>query len=199
MANFNHFDKGNQKNRDLTIKEGILFALGSGLLYLALVWINNQVLAPTTVFAGVTLFYLPAGAKLAATLVGRHWGTLGLWCANFLISLPDWQETPVPVLALQSFVWSATPLLVVLLLLRTMDIGADLRGLSFRQFVLIDACVSLSHGFLFNAFLVAVGTRALNDLVSSATAMALGDFLGSGAFVLAIWSLAWAASALKRR
>jgi hypothetical protein len=170
----------------LSLKQGLWFAVGTGLLYVLAVWFNRSVLQAQDLFTGVALFFLPAGVKLMALLIGRQWGALGLLVSNFVMSLFEWQGVPVPMLLLMSAVWVGVTWAVVETLLRTMRLPADLSGLRFSHFIVIDAAAAILHAFAFNGLLLQSGLRAYADYLNAVWGMALGDFLGSGAFALMV-------------
>lgn len=170
--------------RDFTVGEGLLFALGSGLAYALMLWINSNVIQVQDAFPGVAVFFLPAGVKLLALLIGRLWGALGLMVANFLLSFGDWPGTSPLVLLSMAMLWTGLPLLIVLGLARLLKLRTDLRGITFTQFVIIDATTASGNALVYNAYLMWLGHRNITDYAGAVSAMALGDFLGTGALIL---------------
>jgi hypothetical protein len=174
----------NSTARELTPVEGLLFALGSGLAYVAMLWVNSHVINAQTAFTGVAVFFLPAGVKLLALLIGRHWGALGLLCANFLMSFQDWPGIAPGILFTMAALWSGLPFLIVLLLGRLFQLRTDLRGITFAQFVVIDATTAVGNALAYNGYLVLLGQRDSADYWPAVSTMALGDFMGSGAMIV---------------
>lgn len=170
----------------LTVTQGLWFAAGTALLFALSFWFNRSVIQAHEMFSGVAIFFLPAGVKLMALLIGRQWGALGLLVGNFLISLLVWENVPLAQMVLMAVVWVAVPWAVVETLLRLLRLPPDLGGLRFTQFIAIDATVAVVHGFAFNALLLQMALRTDTDFLSAVWAMALGDFLGSGAFALMV-------------
>jgi len=168
----------------LTVVQGLWFAAGVAVLYVLTVWFNRSVIQAQDLFTGVSLFFLPAGVKLMALLIGRHWGALGLLLSNFAMSLLEWQGVPWSWLLFMSLVWVGVTWAVVETMLRLLRLPADLGGLRFTHFVAIDAVASILHAFVFNGLLLQLALRAETDFLSAVWGMALGDFLGSGAFAL---------------
>lgn len=168
----------------LSVLQGLGLAVFTGLLYVSAVWFNRHVIQAQDLFVGVSIFYLPAGVKLMALMVGRHWGALGLLTSNFLMSLLEWNGVGWPVLLLMAMFWVGVSWAVVETLLRLLRLPPELSGMRFGHFVLIDASAAVLHAAAYNALLVQIGLRQQADYVASATGMALGDFLGSGAFAL---------------
>ena len=166
--------------------EGLVLAIVFGLAYLASFYLNAHVVKAQSVFSGVALFYLPAGVKLLAIMVGRYWGALGLWVANFLHTATGWDNLVLSQVFLMSVLWVGTTLLVVLTWAHFTGLRTDLRNLTFRGFVWLNLLAAVIHGLVFNGYLIILAERGIDEWLSSAKAMALGDFLGSGALMLSI-------------
>lgn len=173
----------------LPSRQGLALALSIGLLYVVTVWFNRHILQAQDLFVGVSIFFLPAGVKLVGLLVARHWGALGLLISNFSMSMLEWDGVPWPLLLLMSAVWVGVTWAAVETLLRLMRLPADLSGMRFTQFIAIDATAAVLHALVYNALLLQSGLRTDTDYLSAATGMALGDFLGSGAFALMLLGL----------
>lgn len=161
-----------------------MLATVCGVAYMATFYLNDYVVQAQEVFSGVALFYLPAGIKLIAIMVVRYWGALGLWVANFLHSLTGWEELTFIDVFWMSMVWVGTTLVVVMAWSRATGLRSDLKNLTFKSFVWLNLLAAVVHGLLFNAYLFAINVRIDTEWLSAARAMALGDFLGSGALML---------------
>lgn len=166
--------------------EGLLIAILFGIAYLVSFYFNVYIVQAQSVFTGVALFYLPAGVKLLAIMVGRYWGAFGLWVANFLHTATGWDHLVFSQLFLMSVLWVGTTLVVVLMWARFTGLRTDLRNLTFRSFVWLNLLAAVIHGLVFNGYLMILAERNAGEWLSSAKAMALGDFLGSGALMLSI-------------
>lgn len=171
------------------VVEGLVLACACGVAYLGTFYLNAHVLQAPDVFAGVALFYLPAGVKLIAIMVCRYWGALGLWTANFLHTFTGWEGLALIEAFWMSVVWVGTTLMVVLMWAKYMGLREDLKNLTFSNFVWLNLIAALLHGIAFNLYMVVIDAREVNEWLSSAKAMALGDFLGSGVLMLLIVSL----------
>jgi hypothetical protein len=172
--------------REPSIGEGLLLAIVFGVAYIASFYLNAYVVKAQSVFTGVALFYLPAGVKLLAIMVARYWGALGLWVANFLHTTTGWDNLALSQVFVMSILWVGTTLLVVLTWASFTGLRTDLRNLTFRGFVWLNLLAAVIHGLVFNGYMVIVAERGFEEWLSSAKAMALGDFLGSGALMLSI-------------
>lgn len=170
--------------REPGIYEGLLLAVICGMAYLLSFYLNAHVVQAQTVFSGVALFYLPAGVKLIALMVARYWGALGLWVANFLHTASGWDGLALSEVFWMSVLWVGTTFTVVMIWAQYVGLRKDLKNLTFTSFVWLNLIAALVHGLVFNLYLVLIETRSMTEWVSSAKAMALGDFLGSGALML---------------
>lgn len=139
---------------------------------------------------GVALFFLPAGVKLVALLVARAWGLLGIAAAGLWTAAGVWQSAEWMALLGNVVVWVGLPYLVIHLMLRWMNIHADLSNLSYLRVMGICLAATLASSVVGNAYAVWTHTQPLADLWGRAMAMALGDFLGAGVlFALLIGGL----------
>jgi len=170
-------------------QEGVLLAVLSALAYTLTYSANVYVIQAQETFVGVALFFLPAGVKLVAIMVARYWGALGLFCVNFIHTQSFWSGLSWPEMLGVSVVWVGSTLAVVIVMSRTMHLSPDLKGLRFSQFVWLSLSAAVVHGLAFNAYMVLVGVRSGSEFMASAKAMALGDFLGSGAVMLLLLGL----------
>jgi hypothetical protein len=178
-----------QPFREPTWQEGILLAVLSALAYTVTYSANVYVIRAQETFVGVALFFLPAGVKLVAIMVARYWGALGLFCVNLVHTHSFWNGLSWFQMLGVSIVWVGSTLAVVVVLSRTMRLSTDLKGLRFGQFVGLSLAAAVVHGLVFNAYMLLIGVRSTSEFIASAKAMALGDFLGSGAVMLLLLGL----------
>jgi hypothetical protein len=170
--------------REPTVKEGLWLAFFSALAYAVTYSANIYVVRAQEAFVGVAMFFLPAGVKLVAIMLARYWAALGLLCVNFVHTLSFWNGLDWWQMVGVSVVWVGSTLLVVVVMSRLFNLQPDLKGLRFGQFVWLSLVAALFHGLAFNGYMVAIGIRRASEWLGSAKAMALGDFLGSGAVML---------------
>lgn len=171
------------------IYEGLMLSVICAMAYLFSFYLNTHVVQAQTVFSGVALFYLPAGVKLIALMVARYWGALGLWAANFLHTATYWEGIGVGEAFWMSIVWVGTTFAVVMAWARMIGLRTDLKNLTFQTFLWLNLLAALVHGMVFNFYMVLIGFRNSYEWLSAAKAMALGDFLGSGALMLMLVGL----------
>lgn len=175
--------------REPRLIEGVLLATACGLAYWFTAYVNTYVVQAQAVFSGVALFYLPAGVKLIAIMVARYWGALGLWVANFLHTASGWDGLSFFEVFWMSTLWVGATLTVVVAWAKYVGLRADLKNLTFISFVWLNLIAALVHGLVFNLYMVLIENRNIHEWLSSAKAMALGDFLGSGVLMLLLLGL----------
>lgn len=129
---------------------------------------------------GVALFFLPAGVKLVALLVARAWGLVGIVAAGAWTAADVWQGADGMTLLGNVMVWVGIPYVVIRLMLRWMNIHADLSNLTYLRVLVICMAATLASSVVGNVYAVWTHAQPLADLWARAAAMALGDFLGAG-------------------
>lgn len=139
---------------------------------------------------GVALFFLPAGVKLVALLVARAWGLLGIVAAGAWTAADVWQGAGWIALLGNVVVWVGIPYVVIHLMLRWMNIHADLSNLTYLRVMGICMAATVASSVAGNVYAVWTHAPPFVDLWARAAAMALGDFLGAGVlFALLIGGL----------
>lgn len=168
--------------------------LGLVLLGFVLYWLAYQcheLLLPYVAYRqGVELLFLPAGVKLVMVMVTGWRGALGCGLALFSLATRFWPELDPVWLSAYAALSVGVTWAVVELMLSRKALEPTLEGLSFWDIVQIDALNSLLHGIAVNSLFWSLGLRSSETLASTALAMALGDFLGSGVILLLVLLLA---------
>ena len=164
--------------------------VGLTLLSFLLYWTayqGHELILPYVAYAqGVELLFLPAGIKLVMIMVAGWRGALGCGLALLTVAPSFWPDQELAVLVLYAALSVGVTFLVAGLLLRHRGMGSTLQGLSFWDIVLIDAFNTVLHGITINLYFWAFGLRSSDELWSTTLAMALGDFLGTGAALLLV-------------
>lgn len=166
-----------------------LITVGSALVYGLAFWLNDVFTDWILYTQGVSLVYLPAGVKLLLLLIAGWPAALGMGLMLWALSLGFWPQVDAAILLGGAVVSVGTTWAVIHLSLRLLGIGSDLMRLGFFRLVLLDACASIVHGWLMNGYYALVGERAPEAIASSAWAMALGDFTGSGLLLMLLLAL----------
>lgn len=165
---------------------GPLLALLSFCCY----WLSfrfNALVGPWAEYApGVSLLFLPAGVKLVALLVAGGWGVLGLGLAALMMAKGIWTDGNLFALIGNIVVWLGVPYLLIESLLRWKSVKRDLSNLTFPFLLLIVVVVTSLSSIANSAYAVAAHGRKSDDLLPSALAMAVGDFVGAGLMLLVL-------------
>lgn len=169
----------------LTTQDLGLIGLSFTLYWLA--YECNEWLDPYALYVqGVSLIFLPAGIKLVMIMVASWRGALGCGLALFSLSPRFWPSLELPWQLGYATLSVGMTWLLVGWMLRRKALGSALEGLSFWDIVQIDAVNTVLHGIALNGGCWALGLRSSEALWSSALAMALGDFLGTGMVMLLV-------------
>ncbi len=173
----------------LTAPDLGLIALSFTLYWLA--YECNEWLDSYALYAqGVSLIFLPAGIKLVMLMIADWRGALGCGLALFSLLPRFWPGLELPWQLGYATLSVCMTWLVVSWMLRRKALGSALEGLSFWDIVQIDAFNTMLHGVVMNSLFWSLGLRSSEALWSSALAMALGDFLGTGVVMLLVLAAA---------
>lgn len=147
----------------------------------------NELFDGIALFAqGINLIFLPAGIKHLAILLAGAWGALGCLVALFVLAQEFWQGTSTTHIAIYCVVSTCATWMGIALSLRLMGIGKDLRQLRFMHLPMMDLITTALHGFLTNAYFMAVGMKS-ERWIENALAMMVGDFVGSFIILMLLW------------
>lgn len=154
-----------------------LASLFSGVAYSVLFYSNAWLTQHLEDVTGVNWIYLPAGLRLFLTLIFGLSGALGIALASFAISFFSFYEGQWITCAGIGMASGFAPLLARFVVVRGLDLNADLSGLNYPklvQCILVYAALSSAlHQYWF----------ALRNLSSAGTdhwvVMFIGDVLGS--------------------
>lgn len=155
----------------------MLATLFSGVVYAILFYLNAWLTQYLEDVAGVNWVYLPAGLRLFLTLIFGLSGALGIALASFAISFVSFYEGQWITCAGIGIASGFAPLLARFVVVRGLDLNADLSGLNYPklvQCILVYAALSSAlHQYWF----------ALRDLSSAGAdhwvVMFVGDVFGS--------------------
>ena len=135
---------------------------------------------------GISLIFLPAGVKLVAALVAGFWGVLGVVVALAYEARHVWANQHFCFYLAYASLGGFSTLFVVELFKRLLKIQPDLKNLRLLHLPVIDLFSTLFHGFVLNAYLITLHMDVGKDLLTRATAMAVGDFNGGLILLLSL-------------
>lgn len=111
----------------------LLFAVAYHLAF----WIQFHLLGAFDFAKGVSLFFVPAGIKILAIVIGGAWGISGVLLTSLLLSPMVWGEMEFVHALGGQLVWAGTPYLTYLLLKRILHIDDLLLSLKGKHIVII--------------------------------------------------------------
>ncbi|MEY3954257.1 MAG: hypothetical protein RLZZ397_1137 [Pseudomonadota bacterium] len=140
---------------------------------------------------GISWFFLPAGIKLLAFMVGGWWGLLGVAFTGAVTADEVWGGLWLEHLG-NALVWALVPFVVYRSLVKVLRIDPDFLTLTYYKVIIIALVVALVSSVSSVLYYSAVGNRTTDNMVADAMAMALGDFMGM-TFVLSVcvFALRW--------
>ena len=147
----------------------------------------NQHLDPWVLYGqGIALVFLPAGIKHVAILVACGWGALGCFAALMWLSFEFWHGIAASQAALYSGLSTLASWAGIWIGMRLLGIASDLENLRFIHLPLLDLITTAVHGFVVNAYFIAVGMKQ-QELLANALAMMFGDYAGSFIVLTCLW------------
>ncbi len=178
--------------------QNALLALAAGLAYF-LAYRLNELFDPWALYSqGINLIFLPAGVKHIAILVARGWGALGCFVALTLLAFEFWAGASLWQTVFYSAISTGATWLGIGLGMHIMGIRRDLENLKFLHLPIMDLITTAIHGFVVNAFFIAVGMK--NDqLAENAAAMMFGDYVGSFIMLTCLWLVLALLGSVRRR
>lgn len=166
--------------------QGLLIASAACVIYFLTYQVNEFFDSWALYAQGINLIFLPAGIKHLAILLGGIWGALGCFVALFVLANEFWSGQPLELIALYSFISTASTWAAIIFALRVLGITSDLKNLKFIHLPLIDLITTSVHGFITNAYFIVTGMKSEN-FTQNALAMMFGDFTGSFILLTLLW------------
>ncbi len=145
----------------------------------------NSLFSPWVEYApGASLVFLPAGVKLVALLVAGGWGALGLAVAAVLMAADVWTAAGAYELLGNIVVWLGVPYMIIESVLRIQGVKRDLSNLTFAPLLFITVAATVVGSAASSAYAVFAHGRKIDDYLATASAMAVGDFVGAGLMLM---------------
>lgn len=169
-------------------------ALGTAVLFLIVLAINEWVFSHSEFIRGVNWIYLPAGVRLLCTLLFGVSGAIGLliasWAACFLYLFPDdfIRSTIGGILS------ATAPYIAYLFAQHSLDLKKNLSNLTSKRLLLCAVIYALSNSTLHHAWFALDGWKS--SLINSFGVMLLGDLIGS---VVVLYTMKIALAIISKR
>jgi hypothetical protein len=151
----------------------------SGLLWIALWYVNMELAGFTQYTAGINLIYLPAGYRLLIILVFGFWGALGIFLFSPLTFLSTFGTASISEILVNAAIGAFVPYACVAAFRKVTGLSAELTNLRAQHLPLLALAVSIATPLCYNVQFLLAGREVWENLPGSFLAMALGDFLGS--------------------
>lgn len=159
------------------VEKLILGGVFAGLYQVAW-WIQVHLLGVFDFLPGVSLFFLPAGIKLLAIIVGGLPGVLGVYTVSVIADMQVLAERDLLFHLVSQLVWLGTPYVTFLVIKRYFRIDDHLIAVSGGQIGLIAVVVTVASSLATRVFLYFTGDVPLNVFNLSTWGMSLGDIAG---------------------
>jgi hypothetical protein len=165
------------------LAQHVVLAFAFGLLYFLSLLIQKEWVGSALYVGAISLFYLPAGVKLMAIMLGGWVGLAGVAVVALFYTSNLWPE-PNWLPPVFTAVWAGVPFLSYHLCLRLMRLNVNLHGLNGMHVLAIALVVSYACSFASQGLLYASGVDGREWLTSNVLAMGFGDFTGITALML---------------
>ena len=151
--------------------------IGTGVVFVLSLWINQEVFAHSEFVRGVNWIYLPSGVRLLATLLLGGDGAIGLlvasWLVDFLYFFPN---DPIRSIA-GGVIATVAPYATYRLAREHYGLHASLTNLTPRRLLLLALAFSVANPLLTNIWLALRGQTT--NIGERFFAMFVGDLLGA--------------------
>jgi hypothetical protein len=166
------------------VKEPALLFLTFFFGYLLLYQVCKAFGLVNTHESGLTHFFIPAGFRTVAALVGRTWGVVGISCAIALVISDLWVGQSATFYATYGFFAGFSTFIGIVACQRWLGIQRNLSNLRFVHLPLLDLAGTACHVLVLNAFAWWLHLLGQHDVLNHLMAQGVGNFLGGLIFML---------------
>lgn len=156
----------------------VALVVTSALIWCAVWLANRYLMAGTNVAPGIDLVFLPAGFRLLLVIVFGVWGALGVFLADPLMFLLEFQQGSFGELLINAAISGFAPYFTVRAFFRFAGIERSLVQLKPIHLPLLALAVSVVTPLLLNLHFLLEGREQPAEFLHNFTAMMTGDFLG---------------------
>jgi hypothetical protein len=154
-----------------------LSVIGTAVVFIVSLWINQEVLTHTEFVRGVNWIYLPSGVRLLSTLLLGGDGAVGLliasWFVDFFYFFP---RDPVRSFA-GGIIATVAPYAVYRLALERYNLRASLTNLTAKRLLVLALAYSIANPLLHHIWFFVQGDT--QNIVNRFFAMFVGDLAGA--------------------
>jgi hypothetical protein len=137
---------------------------------------------------GISLFFLPAGIKHLAMVVGGAWAAVGCCLALLWVAHEFWDQVPTERLVAYALISTGSSWVAIRATLQGMGVARDLSNLQLIHLPIMTLATTLVHGLLTNLYFQWAGMKE-GDWLANSLAMMLGDFTGTFVVLLGLWAV----------
>ena len=168
------------------VKENLLLLVFFCALYLIFYYVSKPLGYVNTHDLGITLFFVPAGIRTIAALVGRAWGMLGVSLAIAWVISDLWGGQSPAFYLMYGLIGGYSTFIGIAACQRWMGIHSNLDNLSFYHLPVLDLVATVLHVVLINLFVLQMGLIHHHELMHRLLAQTLGNFLGGMGVMLSL-------------
>ena len=158
--------------------QNLALALLFGLVYHGAFWIQLHWLGVFDFVQGVSLFFIPAGIKMLAIVVGGIWGIGGVFVSSLLLTPLVWGDHGFFSAFVAQVVWAGVPYGVYQWLRRQLHIDDMLQSANGAHIVLMAVATSFASSLADRSYRLLTGDIHGDIFNVSVWAMLLGDIGG---------------------
>ncbi len=161
----------------MNVRRNAAVVMSTALAYIVLFKLNHFLFSSLSFSQGVEWVFLPSGLRLAFILVFVEWGAVGIAFASMLISYFFQPDGEIVTSMCTGMISGFAPLLARQVCIDILKLDAGLRNLSTITLLKTSMVFAVFSALLHQLWFVWIGRTS--QFVSSAVAMAIGDFLGT--------------------
>ena len=158
------------------------------LLYLAVFWVQINVLSGFDLFPSASILFLPAGIKLMCMLSGHWHGLLGLYIGKLAVEV--WilgSPWTLQMCLIEPLLWIVPAYVTLMWVMRRLGVEPDLSNVTTYHVLVIAFSASLVTSLFVQSYLVWVG-EVHREWLKAVWSMTVGDTSG---IVLTLVLVAW--------
>jgi hypothetical protein len=154
-----------------------LSVIGTAVVFIVSLWINQEVFTHTEFVRGVNWIYLPSGIRLLSTLLLGGDGAIGLlvasWLVDFFYFFP---HDPIRSFA-GGIIATVAPYAVYRLALERYKLRASLTNLTAKRLLVLALAYSVANPLLHHIWFALQGNT--HNVIESFSMMFVGDLAGA--------------------
>jgi uncharacterized membrane protein len=162
----------------MTLGSSIILSFSFAVIYFCSYVLQVQILADFDFLPRASIFFLPAGIKLVAILVGKFRGVLGVLIGRLLVE--QYLGTPLlnAHLLMELIFWAVVPYALATAYLKKCDLELDLKDLTTYRLLMLSIIVAFSSSLGVQVFRYVTSSMLEFPLQKAIWSMTVGDLSG---------------------